>query len=173
MLLCLPACAAVHACEHPISLYVIPAVNPDRDGCLHLCPAISTVTISSVISSLPKPIETIHVVMTPLYYTTSQQASPSPGSIRPHKAFHLHFPRTALRSAARVAPPLLHSADAGSVQALLSPSQKSRKKRCNAAKEGGNRCKPPCAVLTVLKVQVQSELHTDRPTADFVGSTAA
>ena len=127
MLLCLPARAAVHACEHPISLYVIPAVNPDRDGCLHLCPAISTVTISSVISSLPKPIETIHVVMTPLYYTTSQQASPSPGSIRPHKAFHLHFPRTALRSAARVAPPLLHSADAGSVQALSPRVKKSRK----------------------------------------------
>ena len=152
MLLCLPARAAVHACEHPISLYVIPAVNPDRDGCLHLCPAISTVTISSVISSLPKPIETIHVVMTPLYYTTSQQASPSPGSIRPHKAFHLHFPRTALRSAARVAPPLLHSADAGSVQALAPRVKKSRNPLRRREKTAANPpvlCSPSCKCKVV------------------------
>jgi hypothetical protein len=95
--------------------------------------------------------------MTPLSFLTSQQASPSPGSIRPHKAIHLHFPRTALRSAARVAPPLLHSADAGSVQALAPRVKKSRK-RCEERRKPLQT--PLCCAHRPASAS-SSELHTD------------
>ena len=104
----------------------------------------------------------------PLSSPARQQASPSPGSIRPRKAIHLHFPRTALRSAARVVPAATAQRRCRFSAGVGSPSQKIPQP---AEKTAAN----PPTVLTVLQVKSSassSELHTDRATADFAGSTA-
>jgi hypothetical protein len=131
-------------------------------------PANCAVAIARHLSSLPEANRN-HTcsddTARPLSSPARQQASPSPGPIRSRKAIHLHFPRTALRSAARLVPAATAQRRCRFSAGVGSPSQKIPQP---AAKEGEKRCKPPCTVFTVLQVR----LHTDSATADFAGSTA-